>query len=129
MCVEVTSGTSVYEIEALETLKSLLPVGLCDKNNKQHSVSITLSFNQRPFIISSKADVLRQTLTVNASYSLIHDSQVVHSAQFNLTDSYNSFETPYIAHAEEETLKHNLAKMAAESVHRKLMMFFANRSS
>lgn len=127
-CINIAGNYNTrYEVELNQHLDSILPADRCI-NDQQYSLSTNIRYSTSSLVISKESDIMRQQLNATVDYSLskADSGEVLLSTSLIIVDSYNTFDMPYAAYAEERMLKTNLATQGAERIYHRLVSYFAD---
>ena len=124
--IEIESISSIEGAEYYNHLKKILP----PHGKIKYIISTSLNFSKDFSLIQKNSDILRETITVRASYKLkeIETGKILTSGRFTRLSSFNTTFSPYSNQIKQQDVLSNLAVMAAEEVRTRVMLFVENTS-
>lgn len=116
---------SIFGAEYYERIHQLLAPEAPAKYKLKTHFSYSSSFS----VILQNSDVVRDRITLVTSYSLydISSGKILDSGKFSRSLSYSTTFAPYSNTVLQHDTSVKLARYAAEEVHNRLVMYFANR--
>ena len=122
----VTDNSAVSSAEFTDHIQDLLGNYAADKKYK---LETKFEFISSALAIQRDSDVIRDSVILNVKFTL-HDLQqdkLIYDNNFRLMSSFNTTYNAFSSHIEEERIKSNLARNAAEEIVNRLIIYFTNR--
>lgn len=120
------SITSINSVDGAEFYHHLSKV-INNQKSAQYTLNTSLTYSSANLIIAKLSDVTEAKAIQTVSYNLIDNqtNKIVLSGTFNVSGYYNTVYSPYASSVEERQSKENLACLAAENIHTKLIIYFS----
>lgn len=125
MEIEVNHISSVESTDFYNHIKSLMPPL---SSQPIYQLNITLSYSKECGMIQKNSDITRESEFLKVSYIFIEIStqkQII-SGTFTKVSSFNTSFLPYANISLEQESRKNLAQVAAEELHNRLVLFLEN---
>lgn len=124
--IHINEINSVAGAELYRHLSDLIS----NLEGSKYQLDIKLVYSSSPLAITKSSDVVQQSASQAVSYRLMNESgEVVLASGFSITGSYNTTSSAYATHVQEEQGSVDLAKKAAEEIHRRLIIYFVTQKT
>lgn len=120
--IHINSINSVAGAELYRHLSDLIN----NSEGARYQLDITLTYSSSPLAITKSSDVIQQSASQTVGYKLINErGEVVLASGFSVSGSYNTTSSAFATYTEERQKGLELAKKAAEEIHRRLIIYFS----
>ncbi len=152
--IELEQPNSKYITEVYLGLERLLIGQHLLSTEKKYHLKVSIYFNYNPLLISKNSDLLRENITAIVNYELrmlepktlgglklanqatelnsrkitrdLKPNNIIHKGRLILKNSHDVIDAPFATYIETEQMSINLAEQAAESIYKRLFIFFHN---
>ncbi len=123
--IEVEPIESIDGAEFYFYLSQIMP----NSHSTKYLLKVQFTATNTPLALQKNSDILRQTINQLIHYQLIdkETNKEVTTGKFKNISSYSTTTSPYATYVDGEMASQNLSKNAAEEIHSRLILYFADK--